>query len=163
MEEKLNDQELARREKLNKLKELGVNPWGQAFVRTDTSETCREKSNGKTNEELEANQINVVVAGRIMFLRKMGKASFVTIQDKFGKIQAYISIDTVGEESYNVFKVCDVGDIIGIEGRLMLTRTGELTIRTSKFTFLTKSLKPLPEKFHGLTDEIGRASCRERV
>lgn len=152
MEEKLNDQELARREKLNKLKELGVNPWGQAFVRTDTSETCREKSNGKTNEELEANQINVVVAGRIMFLRKMGKASFVTIQDKFGKIQAYISIDTIGEESYNVFKVCDVGDIIGIEGRLMLTRTGELTIRTSKFTFLTKSLKPLPEKFHGLTD-----------
>lgn len=160
MEEKLTDQERARRDKLVKLEELGVNPWGEAYPRTDTSETCREKANGKTNEELEQNPIHVDVAGRIMFLRKMGKASFVSIQDKFGKIQVYISIDTVGEETYNIFKICDIGDIVGIYGKLMLTRTGELTIKAEKFTFLTKSLRPLPEKFHGLTDVEER--CRHR-
>lgn len=160
MEIKLTDQEKARRDKLAKLQEMGVNPWGQAYERTDTSATCREKAEGKTNEELEANHIYVNVAGRIMFLRKMGKASFLNIQDKFGKIQIYISLDTVGEESYNIFKVCDIGDIIGIYGRLMLTKTGELTIRAEKFTFLTKSLRPLPEKFHGLTDVEER--CRHR-
>ena len=152
MERKLTDQELARREKLNKLRELGVDPWGEKYNRTDTTETCKEKSQGKTNEELEANPINVNVAGRVMFLRKMGKASFLNLQDKFGKIQAYISIDTVGLENYNVFKLTDIGDIVGIEGHLMLTRTGELTIKVTKFTFLTKALRPLPEKFHGLTD-----------
>ena len=160
MVERLTDQELARREKLKRLEELGINPWGEAFERTDTSATCREKANGKTNEELEANPIHVTVAGRIMFLRKMGKASFVSIQDKFGKIQIYISIDSVGEETYNVFKICDIGDIIGITGKLMLTRTGELTIKAENFKFLTKSLRPLPEKFHGLTDVEER--CRHR-
>ena len=160
MEQKLTDQELARRDKLNKLIEMGVNPWGEAYKRTDTSATCREKAKDKTNEDLEANPIEVNVAGRIMFLRKMGKASFVSIQDKFGKIQIYISIDTVGEETYTIFKTCDIGDIIGIFGKLMLTRTGELTIKAEKFTFLTKSLKPLPEKFHGLTDVEER--CRHR-
>ncbi len=152
MEEKLNDQELARREKLKKLEELGVYPWGEKFVRTDTSETCKEKAKGLTNEILEQNPVNVIVAGRIMFLRKMGKASFFNIQDKFGKIQAYISIDSVGQQSYEIFKACDVGDIVGLDGNLMFTRTGELTLKVTKFTFLTKSLKPLPEKFHGLTD-----------
>ncbi len=152
MEEKLNDQVLARREKLKKLKELGVDPWGQRYDRTDSSKSCREKAKDKTNEELEANKIEVKVAGRIMFLRKMGKASFLNIQDKEGKIQAYISIDSVGEENYNIFKLVDVGDIVGLEGYLMLTRTGELTIKVEKFTFLTKSLQPLPEKYHGLTD-----------
>ena len=152
MEEKLNDQELARREKLKKLEEMGVYPWGEKFVRTDTSATCKEKAAGKTNEILEKEPIDVTVAGRIMFLRKMGKASFFNIQDKFGKIQAYISIDSVGQESYEIFKVCDVGDIVGLSGHLMFTRTGELTLKVLKFTFLTKSLKPLPEKFHGLTD-----------
>ncbi len=152
MEEKLNDQELARREKLKKLKELGVDPFGKRFDRTDSTLTAKEKVKDKTNDELEQNEVNVKLAGRIMFLRKMGKASFFNIQDKEGKIQAYISIDTVGAESYNIFKICDVGDIVGISGRLMLTRTGELTVRVSEFKFLTKSLKVLPEKFHGLTD-----------
>ena len=160
MVERLTDQELARREKLKRLEELGINPWGEAFERTDTSATCREKANGKANEKLEANPIHVTVAGRIMFLRKMGKASFVSIQDKFGKIQIYISVDSVGEETYNVFKICDIGDIIGITGKLMLTRTGELTIKAENFKFLTKSLRPLPEKFHGLTDVEER--CRHR-
>lgn len=152
MEQKLNDQELVRREKIEKLKQLGVDPWGTKFVRTDTSATCKEKAQGKTNEELENNPINVTVAGRIMSLRKMGKASFLNIQDKDGRLQGYISIDSVGEKSYEVFKICDIGDIVGLHGRLMLTRTGEITLRVDEFTFLTKSLKVLPEKFHGLTD-----------
>lgn len=152
MEEKLNDQELVRREKLKKLEELGIDPWGERFDRTDTSKTCREKAEGKTNEELEANPVYVKVAGRLMSLRKMGKASFLNIQDKFGRLQGYISIDSVGEKSYEVFKICDIGDIVGLYGRLMLTRTGEITIRVEEFTFLTKSLRVLPEKYHGLTD-----------
>lgn len=160
MEEKLTDQEQARRDKLEKIKALGINPWGQKYERTDTTATCREKAQGKTNEELEAHPIYVNIAGRIMFLRKMGKASFMSIQDKFGRIQSYISIDTVGEETYNVFKICDIGDIVGVYGKLMLTRTGEITIKAEKFTFLTKSLRPLPEKFHGLTDVEER--CRHR-
>ena len=152
MEEKLNDQEIVRREKLAKLEELGINPWGERFVRTDTSKTCKEKVEGKTEEELENSHIEVIVAGRLMSIRKMGKASFLNIQDIDGRIQGYISIDTVGAESYEVFKMCDIGDIVGLNGRLMRTRTGEVTIRVDKFTFLTKSLKVLPEKFHGLTD-----------
>lgn len=152
MEEKLNDQELVRREKLKKLEELGIDPWGERFDRTDTSKTCREKAEGKTNEELEVNPVYVKVAGRLMSLRKMGKASFLNIQDKFGRLQGYISIDSVGEKSYEVFKICDIGDIVGLYGRLMLTRTGEITIRVEEFTFLTKSLRVLPEKYHGLTD-----------
>ena len=152
MENKLTDQELARREKLNKLVELGVNPWGQKYDRTDSTLTCKEKAGEKTNEELEANPIEVKVAGRIMLLRKMGKASFLTIQDKEGKIQAYISVETVNADNYAIFKLCDVGDIVGLGGHLMKTRTGELTLKVTDFTFLTKSLRPLPEKFHGLTD-----------
>ena len=152
MEEKLNDQELARREKIKKLQELGVDPWGKKFDRTDSTKTAKEKALNKTNEELEANPIEVTLAGRIMFLRKMGKASFFNIQDKEGKIQAYISIDSVGEKDYTIFKVCDIGDIVGFSGHLMLTRTGELTVKVTSFTFLTKSLRVLPEKFHGLTD-----------
>ena len=152
MEEKLNDQELARREKIKKLQELGVDPWGKKFDRTDSTKSAKEKALNKTNEELEANPIEVTLAGRIMFLRKMGKASFFNIQDKEGKIQAYISIDSVGEKDYTIFKVCDVGDIVGFSGHLMLTRTGELTVKVTSFTFLTKSLRVLPEKFHGLTD-----------
>ena len=160
MEERLTDQELARRDKLAKLRELNVDPYGERFDRTDTSATCRAKAEGKTPEDLEANPVEVVVAGRIMFLRKMGKASFLNIQDKFGKIQIYISIETVGLDKYTVFKLCDIGDIIGIKGHLMFTKTGELTIKAEDFTFLTKSLRPLPEKFHGLVDIEERSRHR---
>lgn len=160
MEEKLTDQEMARRTKLAKLEELNVNPYGERFDRTDTSLTCKEKISGKTPEDLEANPINVKVAGRIMFLRKMGKASFFNLQDKFGKVQVYISVETVGAESYDILKLCDIGDIVGVEGHLMFTRTGEMTIKAEKFTFLTKSLRPLPEKFHGLVDIEERSRHR---
>ena len=87
-----------------------------------------------------------------MFIRKMGKASFFTIQDKKGKIQIYISINDVGEETYNLFKSADIGDIVGVKGRVMKTMTGEITIKCLEYTHLVKALRPLPEKFHGLTD-----------
>ena len=150
--EELSEQELVRREKLEKLKELGVDPYGSKFERTDTTKSCREKVLNKTNEELNENHIYVKVAGRVMSIRRMGKASFLNIQDKYGRIQAYMGIDVVGEHAYEVFKLTDIGDIVGLYGRLMFTRTGELTIRVEEYTFLTKSLKVLPEKFHGLTD-----------
>ena len=92
------------------------------------------------------------VAGRIMFIRKMGKASFFTINDKTGNIQIYISINDIGEDKYELFKTADIGDIVGVHGKVMKTKTGEVTIKCLEYTHLVKALKPLPEKFHGLTD-----------
>ena len=152
MEEKLTDQERARREKLAKYKEMGVDPFGEKFERTDSVKQLREKCANKTNEELDANKIYVTVAGRIMSLRRMGKASFMNIKDVTGNIQVYVGIDVVGETAYNLFKLADIGDLVGVYGRVMLTRTGEMTIRCEKYTHLSKALRPLPEKFHGLTD-----------
>lgn len=152
MEEKLTDQQQARRDKLAKYKEMGVDPFGEKFERSDVVKDIREKCAGKTNEELDANKVYVTVAGRIMSLRRMGKASFMNIKDVTGRIQVYVGIDVVGEDTYNLFKLADIGDIVGVYGRVMLTRTGELTIRAEKYTHLSKSLRPLPEKFHGLTD-----------
>ena len=94
----------------------------------------------------------VKVAGRIMFIRKMGKASFFSIKDKSGSIQVYISINDVGEDIYTLFKSADIGDIVGVYGKVMKTRTGEVTIKCLEYTPLVKALRPLPEKFHGLTD-----------
>ena len=152
MEEKLTDQELARRNKLARYVEMGVDPYGQKFERTDTAATVHEKCDALSNEELEANHVYVTLAGRIMSLRRMGKASFMNIKDVAGNMQVYVGIDVVGEEAYNLFKLADIGDIVGVYGRVMRTRTGEMTIRCEKYTHLTKSLRPLPEKFHGLTD-----------
>lgn len=157
MEEKeLNDQELVRRQKVEKLKELNIDPFGQAFARTAWSEDVKEKVKGLTHEEVEALDLQVALAGRIMFIRKMGKASFFAIQDVKGKQQIYISINDVGEDSYNLFKMADVGDIVGVKGKVMLTRTGEPTVKCLEYTHLSKALRPLPEKFHGLTDKEER-------
>ncbi len=109
---------------------------------------------------LEANPIEVDVAGRLVAIRRMGKASFVNIKDEYGQMQAWIGINVVGEHDYEVFKLADLGDIVGLKGTLMISRTGELTIRVNKYTHITKCLKPLPEKFHGLTDLEER--CRKR-
>ena len=156
MEEKLNDQELVRRQKVEKLKELGIDPFGQAYDRTHYSSDIKELVAGKSNEEVESMDLHVSIAGRIMFIRKMGKASFFSIQDLKGKQQVYISINDLGEESYDLFKMADVGDIVGVKGKVMLTRTGEPTVKCLEYTHLTKSLRPLPEKFHGLTDKEER-------
>ncbi len=150
------DQELARRQKVEKLKELGIDPFGQAYNRTDWSADIRAKVQGKTHEEVEAMDLNVCVAGRIMFIRKMGKASFFAIQDIKGKQQIYISINDIGEEAYTLFKSADIGDFVGVKGKVMLTQTGEPTVKCLEYTHLSKALRPLPEKFHGLTDKEER-------
>ena len=152
MEKKLTDQELARREKMNRIKEMNLDPFGHKYDRTDFSSEIKEKYSAIDHDELENMDIHVSVAGRIMFMRKMGKASFFTIKDKCGKIQVYISINDIGEDAYNLFKAADIGDIVGIKGKVMKTQTGELTIKCLEYTHLTKALRPLPEKMHGLTD-----------
>lgn len=148
----MTDQEQARKVKMQKLEEMGIDPFGHAYQTTSNSKEIKEKYAGKTHEELEALAAHVSVAGRIMFIRKMGKASFFAIKDREGLLQVYIRIDNVGEEQYNLFKMADVGDIVGIEGTVMVTQTGEITVKCLQYTHLVKSLKPLPEKFHGITD-----------
>lgn len=135
-----------RREKLEKLKQEGKNPFEiTKFNRTHTSKQIVDNY-----EELEGK--DVTIAGRIMAKRIMGKASFVHIQDCDGKIQSYVSINDLGEESYKDFKEDDIGDIIGITGFVFKTRTGEISIHAKELTLLSKSLRPLPEKYHGLKD-----------
>ena len=135
-----------RKEKLDKLIQEGKNPFEiTKFNRTHTTKEIIEKY-----DELEGK--DVTVAGRIMAKRIMGKASFCHIQDGEGKIQSYVSINELGEESYKEFKEDDIGDIIGITGFVFKTKTGEISIHAKEVTLLTKSLKPLPEKFHGLKD-----------
>ena len=107
----------------------------------------------KTGEELEAAPVEVKVAGRIMLKRVMGKASFITISDMSGRIQVYVAKDKVGEDVYTAFKRWDIGDIVGIVGPLFRTKTNELTVQAAEIRLLSKSLRPLPEKFHGLTDQ----------
>ena len=131
---------------------MGLDPYGQRFDRNAFSRDIKEKYQSVEHDEFENITDEYTVAGRIMFIRKMGKASFFTIQDKTGSIQIYISINDVGEDSYNLFKTADIGDIVGVSGRVMKTRTGEITIKCLKYTHLVKALRPLPEKFHGLTD-----------
>lgn len=154
MEEKelYNDQELIRRGKLAKYEELNIDPFGQAFKVTHHAEDIKKALAKKSPKAIEKLALKVKIAGRIMAIRRMGKASFINIQDKSGNIQCYIGINDVGEKQYNLFKMADIGDIVGITGKVMTTRTGEITIKTLKYTHLVKSLKVLPEKFHGLTD-----------
>ena len=148
----LTDQEVVRREKLQKLIDKGIDPFGQKFITTHHSLEAKKVAEGKTHDELEAAAIPTSIAGRLVLLRNMGKASFVTIQDKLGSIQAYIRKDVIGDESYSVFELADLGDIVGVQGTLMLTKTGEITVKVTTYTHLVKSLRPLPEKYHGLSD-----------
>ena len=140
-----------RRQKLAEWRASG-DAYPNDFSRENTAGKIDEVYSAKTLEELAAVPVEVKVAGRIMLKRVMGKASFVTIQDLSGRIQLYISRDNIGEEIYAAFKRWDSGDIIGAIGTLFRTKTGELTIQCSEIRLLTKSLRPLPEKFHGLTD-----------
>ena len=135
-----------RKEKLDKLKEEGKDPYRiTKFNRTHLSQEIKDNY-----DELEGK--DVTIAGRLMAKRIMGKASFCHIQDSTGKIQSYVSINDLGEESYKAFKEDDIGDIVGITGFVFKTRTGEISIHAKEFTLLSKSLRPLPEKFHGLKD-----------
>jgi len=139
-----------RKEKLKELQAQGKDP----FKITKYNRTHLSKEVKDNYEELEGKDVSV--AGRIMAKRIMGKASFCTIQDSEGKIQSYVSINDLGEESYKLFKTYDIGDIIGITGFVFKTRTEEISIHAKEVVLLTKSLRPLPEKFHGLTDKEER-------
>ena len=152
MERNFTEQELVRREKAEKLKELGLDAFGSRYDKTDYAADIKEKYADVEHDAFENMTDTAKVAGRIMFIRKMGKASFFTIKDKTGPIQIYISINDVGEETYELFKSADIGDIVGVYGKIMKTNTGEITIKCLEYTHLVKALKPLPEKFHGLTD-----------
>jgi len=162
MERELNDQQLVRRQKADELQEKGIYPYGNAYKRTDTSKTIKDAHETKTKEELEANVFNVSIAGRIMSKRRMGKMCFMHIQDKDGLIQLVINKADLGEEPYELVKASDIGDIIGVEGKVYRTNPsennplGELSVYVLKYTHLTKALSPLPEKFHGLTDKEER-------
>ena len=136
-----------RKDKLTELQQNGKNPFEiTKYDRTHTSKQIKDNY-----DELESKDVSI--AGRIIAKRIMGKASFCTIQDSQGKIQSYVSINDLGEETYKDFKTWDIGDIIGIKGFVFKTRTEEISIHAKEAILLTKSLRPLPEKFHGLKNE----------
>ncbi len=144
-----------RRGKLRALREAG-NAFPNDFDRTHLADDLHETYGQKSHDDLETSQVEVAVAGRMMLKRVMGKASFATIQDMSGRIQLYITRDALGEQAYDAFKHWDLGDILGAQGTLFRTKTGELSIKVSALRLLSKALRPLPEKFHGLTDQEQR-------
>lgn len=154
--EKLTEQEVIRRQKMEDLRAQGIDPFGHAYARTHRSGDIRREYGMCTKEELEEKNVTVKVAGRIMTKRRQGKAGFMHIQDLDGQIQIYVRKDEIGDEAYEVFKKSDLGDIVGIEGVVMRTNHGELSVRAQVYTHLTKALRPLPEKYHGLQDKEER-------
>ena len=157
MEERvLNDQQQARRDKIAQLQQMGIYPFGNAYNRTHLAGQIREELGELSQQEIEEKHVEVKVAGRIMSKRRMGKLGFMHIQDKSGQIQIVVNKAVVGEEAYEIFKVNDVGDFVGIEGYVVKTDAGELSVKAEKYTHLCKSLNPMPEKFHGLTNKEER-------
>ncbi|GIN42243.1 MULTISPECIES: lysine--tRNA ligase [Heyndrickxia] len=150
--EELNDQLQVRREKMNSIRENGMDPFGKRFDRTHNTQQIKEQYEEFTKEDLDEKDVSVTIAGRIMTKRGKGKAGFAHVQDLNGQIQIYVRKDTVGEEQYELFDTVDLGDIVGISGTVFKTKVGELSIKVKEFTLLTKSLRPLPDKFHGLKD-----------
>ena len=144
-----------RRAKLSDLRKTG-NAFPNTFRPTHLAAALHTEHDEKEKEALAAEAITVSVAGRIMFQRIMGKASFADLQDVSGSTQLFFHQGTLGEELYDQFKHLDVGDILGITGLLFITKTGELSVKVQSFELLTKSLRPLPEKFHGLSDQETR-------
>ncbi len=155
MDNNLTEQEQIRREKAKQLSEHGIDPFGSRFDRTHNTKQVKEEFDKYTKEEMHDLKTppTIKIAGRVMTRRVKGKAGFAHIQDQWGQLQIYVRIDEIGEESYEIFKKGDIGDIIGVSGIPMKTRTGELSIRVKQFIHLTKALKPLPEKYHGLVDK----------
>ena len=142
----MEDLEQTRIEKLNKLREKGVDPYGACY---NNATPLKEVVDGYSEED-EGKKVKC--AGRIMTMRRQGKASFLHLKDWSGKLQVYVKMNTVGEEKYEIFRLLDLGDIIGVEGGLVKTRTGEITVFADDLTVLSKALLPPPEKWHGLKD-----------
>ena len=155
IQEELNEQMQIRRDKLAEYEADGIYPFGQRFVVKDYAKDIKEDFFLKYDGQ------PVVIAGRLMTIRSHGKTAFANIRDKSGDIQVYFRKDVLGEEAYKYVKMLDIGDIIGVEGHVFKTHTGEVTIKVNKLTLLSKSLRPLPEKWHGLKDPDLRYRQRE--
>jgi lysyl-tRNA synthetase class 2 len=141
-----------RTEKLKAIEALGQSTYRSKYEFTHTLDQILRDYSSKSAEELEQSRVNVRVAGRIMAIRLMGKAGFAHLQQGGQKLQIYVKKDAVGEKGFELYKLLDLGDHIGVSGHLFRTRTGELTVHVEEITFLSKDLLPLPEKWHGLTD-----------
>jgi lysyl-tRNA synthetase class 2 len=149
----MNDQLIVRREKMDEMRENGIEPFGvRKFDRQDLARTLNEKYSKEDKDELNADMPMTKIAGRMLAKRGKGKVGFADLYDRTGKIQIYVRKDIVGEDNYKIFKKSDIGDFLGIDGEVMKTDTGELTIRATHVTFLAKALRPLPNKWDGLKD-----------
>jgi lysyl-tRNA synthetase, class II len=152
MTQNLTEQELVRRQKLQSLIEKGVEPFGEAFTTTHHSKDIFDVYKDKTKEELTEMNVPCIIAGRIMTKRDMGKAGFMHLLDRDGQIQVYLRKDVLSELDFGLFLEADLGDIVGISGTIFRTNHGELSVKAEHYTHLTKALRPLPDKFHGLAD-----------
>lgn len=152
VEQEINELLQIRRNKLDELRALGIDPFGQKFDLTHHAADLLKAYNDLSKEDLDEKEIEVSIAGRIMQKRGMGKASFSHIQDITGKIQIYVREDAVGSVKYQAFDMLDIGDIVGVKGIMFKTKTGELSVKALGVEVLSKSLLPLPEKYHGLKD-----------
>ena len=141
-----------RLRKLEELKKEGIDPYPNHFRVTHTSKDIHETFGSLSDEELKSIKETFCLAGRILAIRDFGKASFIQIQDRKGRIQAYFQKNIIGDQAFQLFKTFDIGDFVGLEGKVFRTKTGELTLQIQNFQLLVKSLRPLPEKWHGLTD-----------
>ncbi|MCK4691461.1 MAG: lysine--tRNA ligase, partial [Desulfuromonadales bacterium] len=150
--EELNELLQQRRAKVDSYREAGVNPFANDFKVTHTSGQVTAAHAADDKDKLEGCELEYRVGGRIMARRDFGKAAFLQIQDGSGQIQVYVARNHVGEESFEQFKKFDIGDVVGVCGRPFRTKTDELSLRAAEIRLLTKSLLPLPEKWHGLTD-----------
>ncbi|WP_088008463.1 lysine--tRNA ligase [Indiicoccus explosivorum] len=152
MSEELNDQLRVRRQKMQEFREHGADPFGSRFERTHSTAEIKSQYEQYSKDELAETPHVVVIAGRLMTKRGKGKAGFAHLQDLAGQIQIYVRQDAVGEETYGWFNSADLGDIIGVKGTVFKTKVGELSVKATELTFLSKALRPLPDKFHGLKD-----------
>ena len=150
VEQDMNELMKVRRDKLAAFESKGVAPFGHRFEVSHHAKDVLEQFGHLEGEEESSEEISI--AGRLMAIRGHGKASFSVLMDRSGRIQIYFKLDVLGEEKYSQFKLLDIGDIIGVKGHVFRTRRGEITVRVDDFDMLSKSLRPLPEKFHGLTD-----------
>src|SRR5205085_939931 len=153
----IEDQIRLREQKADELRKKGAHPYGNGVQVPHTTATVRTRHANDDAAALEANPTEPYgVAGRVMALRSMGKASFLSVRDRDGDLQVFVKKDKVGEPAYELLKLTDLGDIVFARGRAMRTRTGELSIEAAEYKLLTKALRPVPEKWHGLSDHETR-------
>ncbi len=149
----MNDQLVVRRQKMNELREEGIDPYGHRFVRTHLAAQVRQEFGDQDKDDLMDLDKKVTIAGRMVSKRGKGKVGFADLRDRSGRIQIYVRKDMVGDEQYHIFKRADLGDHLGVTGEVIKTDMGELTVRVESLTFLSKALRPLPDKFHGLQNQ----------